>query len=397
MAKSNNGKIGPIGTLLVQKYASNFGDAPGAKRSAYGLLGGYASVVVNTILAIVKLVLGLLTGSIGIIADAVHTFSDCLTSAVLIAGAYMSRKPPDEEHPFGHGRAESVATMIIAVLLGVAGVEFGKVGVERLMVPADISASWVVVAVLVLTIIVKEWLSRFARALAVGSGNTSLEADFWHHRSDAISTVLVVIGVVAGNYGWPQVDALAGIGVAIFLIVVAYSVARDAFSPLVGEAPTAAEVREVKELALSVEGVRGVHDVVIHRYGEIRFVSLHVETPDDLPSLSLHTITHEVERRLGACVEGSVCVHPDPVNSSHPHYARVEEVIGGLVEGDEELESFHDLRIVGDDERMYVIVEVKPAAGTTNTAAALKRLTSGVQEVFPAAELVVEVEPLYSY
>ena len=388
--------MGPVATKLVARFASKHGAEPGARRAAYGLLGGYASILVNTFLALVKVVLGLLTGSIGIMADAVHTFSDCLTSAVLIGGAYVSRKPPDEEHPFGHGRAESVATMIIAVLLGVAGVEFGKVGVERLISPTDISVSWGVVLVLVLTIIVKEWLSRFTRELAVASGNTSLEADFWHHRSDAISTVLVVIGVVAGHFGWPQVDALAAIGVAIFLIVVAYTVARDAFNPLVGEAPTATEVRDVKEMALSVEGVRGVHDVVIHRYGELRFVSLHVETADDLPVLALHTITHEVERRLAAAVHGAVCVHPDPVNCSHPHYATLEELMGSLVEGDEELESFHDLRIVGDEGQMYVIVEVKPNPGVTNTAAALERLAQGLQRVFPGAELVVEVEPIHS-
>jgi cation diffusion facilitator family transporter len=390
-------RMGAITRLLVDKFASNYDETPGSKRATYGLLGGYVSTILNTILAVVKLALGVVTGSIGIIADAVHTFSDSLTSVVLIAGSYLARQPPDKEHPFGHGRAESVATMIIAVLLGVAGFEFGKVGVERFISPTPVTASWWVVGALCLTIVVKEWMSRFSLDLARDSGNTALDADFWHHRSDAISTALVVVGVVAGQYGWPQVDALAGIGVAIFLFYVAYTVAREAIHPLVGEAPAPEEVRSVKELALSVDGVRGVHDVVIHRYGDVRFVSLHVETSDDHSAGEMHTITHTVERLVARETHGSVCVHPDPVNSSHPEYARVEELVELMVAREEDLESYHDLRIVGAGEEMYVIVEVKPSPEMDQGSEAILRLESGLKSVFPYAVMVVELEPIYSY
>jgi cation diffusion facilitator family transporter len=390
-------RMGPITRMLVAHFASRYDDEPGSKRAAYGLLGGYVSTVVNTVLAVVKLGLGIVTGSIGIIADAVHTFSDSLTSVVLIAGSYMARQPPDKEHPFGHGRAESVATMVIAVLLSVAGFEFGKVGVERFFSPTPVTASWWVVGALCLTIVVKEWMSRFSRALARDSGNTALDADFWHHRSDAISTALVVVGVVAGQYGWPQVDALAGIGVAIFLFYVAFTVARDAIHPLVGAAPAPEEVRQVKDLALSVDGVRGVHEVVIHRYGDVRFVSLHVETSDERTSGEIHTITHAVERLVAAETRGSVCVHPDPVNSSHPVYARVQELVELMVAREADLISYHDLRIVGSGEEMYVIVEVKPSPETDSAIEATIRLEVGLKSVFPNAEMVVEVEPTFSY
>lgn len=397
MTRETKQAMGPVTRWLVRRFASDPGGKPGSKRSAYGLLGGYVSVIVNTVLAVVKLCLGLVTGSIGIIADAVHTFSDTLTSVVVIVSAYVARKPADEEHPFGHGRAEPIGTMIIAVLLGVAGFEFAKAGVERLLAPTAVTAPWWVVAVLCMTIGVKEWMSRFARDLGRASGNTALEADFWHHRSDAISTGLVVIGVVAGQHGWPRVDAAAGIGVALFLFWVAATVARTAIHPLVGQAPAPEEVKRVKDVAKLVDGVRGVHDVVIHRYGEVRFVSLHVETSDSLSSSNLHTLTHEVERRVGKGQHGSVCVHPDPVNSSHPAYQRVEELVQGLVTKDADLESFHDLRIVGWGEMINVVVDVKARAEAGDAGAAVARLESGLREVFPQASLVAEVEPPYSY
>ncbi len=389
--------MGPIGGWLVARFGSNHDGTRRQKRAAYGLLEGYVSIAVNLVLAAVKLALGVVTGSIGIVADAVHTLSDSLTSVVVIFSAYVARKPADVEHPFGHGRAEPIGTMIIAVLLGVAGFEFAKTGVERLMSPVAVSASWWVIVALVGTIVGKEWLSRFALVLAKESGNKALEADFWHHRSDAISTVLVVVGVVGGHYGFPQLDALAGIGVAGFLFWVAFSVASDAIHPLVGEAPSHEEVQGVKDAAMRVPGVRGVHDVVIHRYGEVRFVSLHIETSDSLSALELHELTHKVEAQVAGGDHGSVCVHPDPVNDHHPAYAQTHSLVTALIAEDEDLDSFHDLRIVGWGDVFNVVVDVKTTPDTDDAEAALGRLEEGIRRRFPKASLVAEVEPPYSY
>jgi len=397
MAIDSRVRMGPITRFLVRSFGGRHFPDPGERKAAYGLLGGYVSIVVNTLLAVVKLVIGLAAGSIGVIADAAHTFSDSLTSVVLVVSSYFARQPADEEHPFGHGRAELIGTIVIAVLLGVAGLEFGRAGVERLLSPSPVTASWWVVAALISTIAVKEWMSRFSSALAAASGSTSLEADSWHHRSDAISTGLVVIGVVAAGYGWPQVDALAGIGVALFLIWVAFTVASSAIHPLVGQAPSFEEVTQVKDIAREVAGVRGVHDVVIHQYGDVRFVSLHVETSDSLSSADLHSITHEVERRVGKGRHGSVCVHPAPVNDSHPAYAAVEALIRSLVAGDESLDSFHDLRIVGWGEEINVVIDLKAKPSVLEPDEAVRRVEKGLKEVYPKAALIVELEPPYSY
>jgi cation diffusion facilitator family transporter len=381
---------------LVRRFASRHGGRSAQRRASYGLLGGYVSVVVNTLLFVVKLLLGLATGSIGIMADAVHTLSDSLTSAVVIASAYMARQPADKEHPFGHGRVEEIATIVIAVLLGVAAFEFGKTAVERIFNALPVEASVWTVVILAGTIAAKEWLARFAKALGEASGNLTLEADSWHHRSDALSTLIVIVGVVAGHFGWPIVDSIAGLLVALFLLWVAIGVARSAFHPLLGQAPSPEEVQAIKEKAMAVTGVRGVHDVVIHNYGDVRFVSLHVETSEAVSTARLHQIAHEVEKRVSSR-HGSVCVHPDPVNDHHPAYTRVEEIVRGQVAEDRDLDSFHDLRIVGWGEAINVVLDLKPADDCEDADAAVERLEAALRESFPEANLVAEIEPRYSY
>jgi len=398
-SRTGEGKFGPITRFLVRRFTPEGTRrlAGAERRAAYGLLEGYVSIVLNTLLFGIKGFLGWSTGSIALIADAVHTLSDSVTSAIVIVGSYVSRRPADKEHPFGHGRAEQVATVIIAVLLGVAAIEFGKASIERIMSPLPVTAPAWAILVICGTIILKEWLSRFAHALAMKSGNSSLEADFWHHRSDVYATVLVVVAMLAGSLGYHTVDGVMGIGVSLFILKVAYDIAVAAVSPLVGQAPDPKEVLEVKRAALSVPGVRGVHDVVIHQYGDARFVSLHVEVSNTLTSDEMHRVSQVVEDGVSKGRHGSVCVHADPVNDAHPLYHKVLGIVSGLVQQDPDLDSFHDLRIVGQDENMNVVFDLKSADGCQDEEAAVQRIRDELARQLPGAGVVVEVEPRYSY
>jgi cation diffusion facilitator family transporter len=369
-----------------------------AERSvAYSLVEGYVSVVANLALFGVKLALGLITGSIALIADAVHTASDSLTSVVVIVSAYIARKPPDAEHPYGHGRIEYVAAVLIALLLGIAGFEFGKESIARILAPKPLSAPWVIIGVVLLTAGAKEWMARYAVRLAQRCGNRALTADAWHHRSDALATVLVAGGMVGARFGLIWLDGVAGIGVSLLLFKVAYDIARDAVDSLLGRAPDASEVAEVKRQARLVEGVRGVHDVVIHQYGARRFISLHVETSAAPSAVDLHQLAEEVEERVAESGHGSVCVHVDPVDRDHPAYATVHALVSEVVAGGQQLCSFHDLRLVGGTEQFTAVLDVKCEPGYADAAQLQDRIAKAIAVHYPKAGVVVELDPLYSY
>ena len=389
-------KLDPITRALMARSTP-----PGASRAeikvAYGLLEGWVGLVLNGVLFAVKLALGLLTGSVALIADAVHTLADSVTSGVLIVASRVARKPADREHPYGHGRVESVAAIVIAVLLGVAGIEFLESSIHRVLDPQAVDAGWWVVAVVLIAAGIKEWNSRFALGLAEASGSAAIAADAWHHRSDVFATLLVAVGIVGSKLGLPVLDGVMGLGVSLVILWSAFAIAREAIDPLIGQAPTPEEVQEVAQIARAVEGVEGVHDIVIHTYGDVRLVSLHVETSDRSSALELHTLAETVQSAVEG-EHGHAVVHVDPINRDHPQYERIRGVVAEVVAADGRLESFHDLRIVGEDDHFNVVLDVIRVASAQVEDTELERQTSeAIAARTEANAVVVNVEPLFAY
>jgi len=366
-------------------------------RARYGLLEGWVGIVVNVVLLAVKGTLGLMSGSIALLADAVHTFADMATSGVVIVGFRIARKPSDEEHPFGHGRAETIAALIVSVIIIVVGVEFLRSSIERLIRPVALTVTWPMIAILGGTLIVKEWLARFALALSRRIGSSALEADFWHHRSDTLATAVVILGFIVSRWGLPWVDGVAGLAVSAIIVWSGVDIGRRAVSHLLGQAPTEEEVEEVRRKALEIAGVEGVHDVIIHRYGEVRVLSLHIEVPSDRTPLALHTLSERVEHRLSDGGGSVVVVHVDPISRDHPHYDAVREILNENVSRDPRIRSFHDLRIVGGDEGFNILFDlvVKDRGKLSEEAELKKTLTRSLQERFPGIRTVIRVERAY--
>jgi len=319
-----------------------------------------------------------------------------LTSIVIIVAARVSCRPADAEHPFGHGRVEGIATITCAVLLGVAAFEFLKSSIERFFHPVSINASLWIIVVVIATIPVKEWLARFARVLGRASGNKALEAEFWHHRSDVLATVVVIVGMVAEHYGYVGVDAVMGVLVSLLLFKVAFDISREAVDTLLGKAPSGEEIQLMRKLALSVEGVHGVHDIVIHHYGDTRFVSLHVETTDKASAMDLHELAELVEHQVDSGRHGSVCVHIDPISRDHPEYEKISALVEAAVESDSAAISFHDLRIIGGESNYLVIFDVNLKTDSDKDVAR-KRLCAAIRDGCSARNVIIEVDPEYTY
>jgi len=285
----------------------------GDKKRKYGYFEGTLSIIVNVILFIVKLIMGTLLNSVSLLADAVHSLSDVITSAMVIFGFSVATKPPDDKHPFGHGRAERIVAIVIACLLIVVGFEFFINGLDRFKSPVPITANWFIIILLGFTIIVKEFLSNISFNLGKMIDSASLKADAWHHRTDAISTALVIFGFILYRLKLYYLDGIIGMIIAAFIIYVGISLIKEASSVLIGEAPSLSLIKRIKGIALSCEGISDVHHIHVHDYGGRLEITVHIRLKKDTHLDDAHNKASEVERCLkDELPDAEITVHVEP-------------------------------------------------------------------------------------
>lgn len=293
----------------VQKNGRVVKTATVKDRKYYGYLEGVVSIIVNFLLFIIKFGAGYLINSIALIVDSFHSLSDLFTSVVVIFGFRASEKPSDKEHPFGHGRYEDIATLVIAVLLAVVGFEFLITSSQRLIHPQVVRGSYLYVAIVLLTVVVKEGLTQYAFMLARKIHSSSIHADAWHHRSDALAAIPVAFGIFASMYGIYWLDALFGIVVSAIIIYTGYAIAKGAAAFLMGKPPAPELVENIKNLAL-VEGVTDVYDIFVHDYRSKMVISLTVRV-EPMELAEAHTVADRIEKRIGQELGASAVVHVD--------------------------------------------------------------------------------------
>jgi cation diffusion facilitator family transporter len=282
-------------------------------RRKYAYLEAYVSIVGNLILAAIKMVLGLLLNSISLLADAAHTAADVMTSIVVLLGFKLSSTPADEKHPYGHGRVEFIATFIISLMLLVVGFEFGKSSYVRLISNIQVKGSIIVVLIMILGALIKEWMARFSIDLGKRTNSSALVADAWHHRTDGIASILVAVAIIASYYGYYKVDAIFGLLVSALIIYTGVSISLSTISQIIGEVPAEDELNDIESIALSVSGVSSVHKVNVHNYGCHKEISLHVQVDYDMSLVKAHDISEQVERTIEANMDCKAIVHIEPI------------------------------------------------------------------------------------
>lgn len=285
----------------------------GNRRKNYGYFAGGLSIVVNLIIFGIKFFIGVSVNSIALVADAIHSLSDMATSLIVVIGFGISTKPPDKEHPFGHGRVERIVSIIIACMLIVVGIEFFINGINRVQNPVPVKSDWLVIIILAATIIAKILLSIITFHIGKRIASAALKADSWHHTTDAISTVLVIAGFLLYRFGLYYVDGLVGIIIALFIAYTGLSIILESGSSLVGEAPAPAFTKRIKELALACGGVTDVHHIHVHDYGGKTEVTVHIRLRADMHLDAAHMKATEVEQCIKDRIKDvEVTVHAEP-------------------------------------------------------------------------------------
>lgn len=278
-----------------------------------GYLEGTISIILNTLLFALKYWVGIETFSIAIIADAWHTLSDSLTSLVVIIGFKISSKPADEKHPFGHGRAEIISSVIIGTLLAMVGVNFLIASIQRFINHQFASYGNLAIIVFIISVIVKEGLAQFSIRAGKKINSQSLIADGWHHRSDALVSLMILVGIFIGEYFW-WVDSIMGIVVSLVIFYTTYSILKVSVSTLIGEEPSKDFETEIRKIVNnSVSRDVKLHHFHSHKYGDNKELTFHIRLPADMRLEDAHEITEEVEKKIREKMNIETTIHIEPI------------------------------------------------------------------------------------
>lgn len=344
--------------LLLRLFVPKGSPDDPVVRTRCGLLSGITGIILNIILVAGKLTVGIIAGSVAIIADAINNFSDAASSVITLAGFKLAGQKPDKEHPFGHGRIEYVAGLIVSVLIIFMGFELAWSSIEKIITPEAAEFSYAAMGVLIAAILVKFWLFYFNRKIAKRINSPSIAATASDSISDVIATGVVLAALIAGQYTTFPIDGVAGVIVAIFIFKAGWGAVKTTQAPLLGR-PMSKELADaIDKLALEHENILGIHDLIYHDYGPGRaIVSFHAEVPADGNLIETHEMIDHVEREIREKFGIEAVIHMDPIvvdGDTEEMRTLVENVVKSIHPD----ASIHDLRIAEWDKIHNVYFDV---------------------------------------
>lgn len=390
--------------LLVRLFVKNHKNTAGsAVRTAYGNLACVVSVVCNLLLFLGKTAVGTLAGSVSITADGLNNLSDASSNIVSLVGFKLGARPADSGHPYGHARYEYLSGLAVSVMILVIGVELFKESFFKILHPTPVQFGWLTAAVLLGSILVKLWMSRFNRVIGVRIQSETLLAVSVDARNDVITTTSVLVAAVLVHFtGFDRLDGIMGIGVAGFILYSGVQLVRSTINPLLGAAPDPNLVERIEHKAMTYPGVLGVHDLMIHDYGPgNRLVSFHIEMDAKSDVMQSHDVIDTIEKDL-LIQDGMVAtIHYDPVVTGDSHVDEIRTFLQQQIGQLDPAANVHDLRIVPGPSHTNVIFDCAvPAEYLTDKqrrgAKLVNALRTAVQQKWPDHFCVIKLEPDYA-
>ena len=316
-------------------------------REGYGKLAGIVGIVSNLLLCVMKIMIGIFSKSIAIIADGINNLADASSSIITLIGFKLASAPEDEDHPYGHARIEYLTGLFISILIIIIGVQLFKSSVQKILNPDPLVFSYTTIVILVVAIIIKLWQAAFNVTVGKKINSVALMATAADSRNDVISTSAVLISVVVSHITGFPIDGYMGCLVALFIIWSGIQLIRETSSPLLGEAPSQEVVDNILEIVTRDPDVLGVHDLMVHNYGPGKiFASIHVEVDADGDLMKSHDMIDNIERIVKEELHIHFVVHMDPIKTNDPLVDKMRKVISKAVGSIEGVENIHDFRIV---------------------------------------------------
>ncbi len=346
--------------FLVHKFVKDYENTENtAVRTSYGVMTSMVGIFCNVLLFAGKFIVGLFLNSVSVLADAFNNLSDAASSVIGFVGVKMASKPADQDHPFGHGRIEYIAALIVSFLVIEVGLSFLKTAIGKIREPEDLAFSAISMVVLLASIGVKLWMAYFNRKLGKRIHSSVMMATATDAMGDVVTTSATVLSLLFCRFTGINIDGIVGALVALVVMWAGVGIAKDTLEPLIGEAVDPELYRQITEFVEGYEGILGSHDLIVHNYGPTRsLASIHAEVPSDVSIEISHEIIDRIEREAAKKLGIFLVIHMDPVEVRNDRVTAIRtEVTAALKELDEQL-SLHDFRMVDGEQQINLIFDV---------------------------------------
>lgn len=362
-------------------------------RNAYGILATVVGLICNVILCAAKIAVGVLSKSMAILADGLNNFTDAGSSVVSMLGFRWANKPADKEHPFGHARYEYITGLIIAFIVLFLGFELIVSSVEKITAGEKTVATVIMMAVLAFSVVVKFGMFFYYRSVSRKIGSGSLKAAGADSLNDCISTIAILVCTVITYFTGVELDGYVGIAVALFIVFNGIKLIKETMSPLLGEKPSPSLVKKISEEICAYDGVKGIHDLIVHNYGPNRyFASVHVEVDAKTDVLESHELADTIEREF--LEKGiNLVIHMDPVIVDDERVNALKQIAVEALKSIDESLTLHDFRVVWGENRKNLIFDVvAPYGFRLDDKELVAMLDEKIKETDPAAYPVISVD-----
>ena len=385
-------------SLLARLFLKTEGRDEAALRKEYGILCGAVGIALNVLLFAGKFFAGTLSGSIAITADAFNNLSDAGSSFVTLLGFQLAGQKPDSDHPFGHGRIEYLSGLAVSMLILLMGFELAKSSLDKILHPAPVDSSWLVIAILCVSIAVKLYMSFYNRSLGKKLNAPAMLATAADSLSDSVATTAVLIATLVGRFSSLMIDGWCGILVAAFILWSGFNAAKDTINPLLGTPPTHEFVDQIKHLVMAHPAIIGIHDLIVHDYGPGRvMISLHAEVSASENVLELHDEINNVESELREKLGCEAVIHMDPIVTDDGITEETRERVAALVHCIDDAINIHDFRMVAGPSHTNVIFDaVVPYGFRLTDSEVEEKIKTAVRTLDGNYFAVVKVEQSYT-
>ena len=380
---------------IFKKFIKNSEDVKNPiVRSAYGKFLNVVCILLNVLLFIVKLIAGVLSGSVAIIADSINNLSDASSNIVAFFGFKLANIPADDEHPYGHGRYEYIAGLIVAFIIMMIGIELFKSSISKIVNPVSIRFKWITVAILIFSILVKMFMYIFNRYAGKKISSETLLATATDSRNDVIATLAVLIALFIFKFFNVDLDGYVGIVVAVFILISGIKIVFETVGTLLGKAPNKEYVELIRKKIMSYDTVLGTHDLLVHDYGPGRqFASVHVEMPAENDPLLSHEIIDNIERDFLRDMNLHLIIHYDPISTKDELLFEMREYIALRVKEIDSKITIHDLRIVRGIERNIAVFDLVLPYKVKHSEKQVKEMVDGfIKEKYKSFDSNISID-----
>lgn len=328
-------------------------------RQRVGYLAGVVGVIVNVILSVIKIIIGLLISSISVLADGVNNLADSASSITTLIGFKISSSPADKEHPYGHGRVEYIAALIVSFMVILVGLQFTTSSIDRIRNPKPVEFEIISFSILIISILSKVWLAIFNRKLSEKINSTGLKATATDAFGDVLITSVVVLSIALSQVTTFPIDGIVGLIVSFFIIYQGIGLIKYTIGPLIGQAPSREMVQNIYEDLKKYDYITGAHDLLIHSYGEGKYMgTVDVEFPADIDVITIHNVIDKAEKELGEKYNISLVIHMDPLEKETKERYELRKNVKDIIKKDDRVESMHDFRVLEDENGKYIELHV---------------------------------------